>query len=142
VQLEPLPPSAATNHQVSPVERAALLGRLSGFQTASMRRSVAQFGVAIGGYVGIIGLMYATPGVSTLLTLALAVPAAGFVVKLFIIQHDCGHGSYFRSRRANEIIGWVCSLVTFTPYGNWRRQHAGHHAVWNNLDQRHAGSDI
>ena len=52
------------------------------------------------------------------------------------------HGSYFRSSQANEIVGWLCSIVTFTPYSNWRRQHAGHHGVWNNLDQRHGGADI
>ena len=42
----------------------------------------------------------------------------------------------------NDVVGWLCSLATFTPYANWRRQHAGHHAVWNNLDERHAGADI
>ena len=73
---------------------------------------------------------------------SLTVPAAGFVVRLFIIQHDCGHSAYFRSQRANDVVGSLCSSATFTPYANWRRQHAGHHAVWNNLDQRHTGADI
>jgi omega-6 fatty acid desaturase (delta-12 desaturase) len=86
--------------------------------------------------------MYATAGISTWLTLALAIPAAGFVVRVFIIQHDCGHGSFFRSRRGNEALGWVCSVITFTPFANWRRQHANHHAVWNNLDRRADGADI
>ncbi len=86
--------------------------------------------------------MYATLGTSFLLTFALAVLAAGFVIRLFIIQHDCGHGSFFRSRRANDALGLLCSLVTLTPYADWRRQHAGHHAIWNDLDQRLSGSDI
>lgn len=76
------------------------------------------------------------------LTLGLAVVAAGFVVRIFVIQHDCGHGSFFKSRRANEALGRLCSIITFTPYTHWRRQHAGHHAVWNNLDRRWSGSDI
>ena len=75
-------------------------------------------------------------------TWALAVPAAGCVVRLFIIQHDCGHGAFFRSRRLNDILGTLCSLATVTPYAMWRRQHAGHHSHWNNLDRRNAGADI
>ena len=68
--------------------------------------------------------------------------AALALVRVFIIQHDCGHGSFFRSRWANHLTGFVCSLVTLTPYASWRRQHAGHHRVWNNLDARDRGVDI
>ncbi|GAN75917.1 fatty acid desaturase family protein [Acidisphaera rubrifaciens] len=74
--------------------------------------------------------------------LLLAVPAAGLVVRAFALQHDCGHGSLFRSRRANDALGRACSLFTFTPYAHWRRQHAGHHATWNDLGQRDRGADI
>jgi len=93
-------------------------------------------------YGGIVALMYASWNVSVFLTLALAIPAAGLLVRLFIIQHDCGHASYLRSRRANQVLGWLCSVFTFAPYELWRRQHAGHHAVWNNLDDRDRGADI
>jgi omega-6 fatty acid desaturase (delta-12 desaturase) len=93
-------------------------------------------------YASTVAIMYAAVKVSVLLTMILALLAAGLVVRIFIIQHDCGHGSYFCSSQANEIVGWLCSIVTFTPYSNWRRQHAGHHGVWNNLDQRHGGADI
>src|SRR5262249_22086318 len=62
--------------------------------------------------------------------------------RVFVIQHDCGHGSFFRSRLANRVVGWLCSLCTLTPYGNWARQHAWHHARWNDLDNRQAGADI
>ena len=73
----------------------------------------------------------------------LSLLAAGFLVRIFIIQHDCGHGSFFRSRRANNILGSICSLMTLTPYAFWRRQHARHHGSWNNLDRRAAsGVDI
>ncbi len=117
-------------------DRRALLAALAPFQAASSARSMLQLGINLVGYAGLVGLMYLSLGVSVWLTLALALPAAGLVVRLFIVQHDCGHGSYFRSRPMNEAVGWLCSLATFTPYDNWRRQHAGHHAVWNNLDER------
>jgi omega-6 fatty acid desaturase (delta-12 desaturase) len=87
-------------------------------------------------------MYYAYYHISVWLSLALAIPAAGFVVRLFIIQHDCGHGAYFRARWANELVGWLCSVTTFTPYPFWRRHHANHHAVWNNLDKRPTGGDI
>ncbi|MFO1058035.1 MAG: fatty acid desaturase [Dongiaceae bacterium] len=92
--------------------------------------------------LAVMALMYLTLQVSYGLTLLLAVLAAGLTVRVFIIQHDCGHGSFFRSRRTNDALGWLCSLFTLTPYTNWRRQHAGHHANWNNLDRRQSGSDI
>lgn len=66
----------------------------------------------------------------------------GLVVRIFIIQHDCGHGSFFKSERANQIVGFCCGLFTFTPFVAWARQHAGHHAHWNNLDRRNTGVDI
>ncbi len=68
-----------------------------------------------------------------------AIPAALFVVRLFIIQHDCGHVSFFKSRRANEIVGLAISLLTLVPYSAWRRAHAVHHATNGNLDQRGTG---
>lgn len=71
--------------------------------------------------------------------LALALPAAIFLVRLFIIQHDCGHGSFFKSRRTNETLGLVLSVLTMMPYSAWRRAHAVHHASAGNLDQRGTG---
>lgn len=71
--------------------------------------------------------------------LALALPAAIFLVRLFIIQHDCGHGSFFKSRRTNETLGLVLSMLTMMPYGAWRKAHAVHHATSGNLDQRGTG---
>jgi omega-6 fatty acid desaturase (delta-12 desaturase) len=86
--------------------------------------------------------MYWSLRLSYALTLLLAIPAGALLVRVFIVQHDCGHGSFFASRRANDLLGMVCSMITFTPYENWRRQHAGHHANWNNLDRRTSGADI
>jgi omega-6 fatty acid desaturase (delta-12 desaturase) len=73
----------------------------------------------------------------------LALPAAGLTVGTFIIQHDCGHGSFLPWRGANDILGRLCAVLTFTPYAHWRRQHTLHHGTWNDLDRREGrGSDI
>ncbi len=73
------------------------------------------------------------------LTLLLAVPAAGLLTRLFIFQHDCGHGSFFRSRTANNVIGYLLGILTLTPYRYWRRTHAIHHATSGDLDRRTFG---
>ncbi len=76
---------------------------------------------------------------SVWLAVILTIPIGGLVVRCFIIQHDCGHGSYFASRTANDTVGRLMSLLTFTPYMLWRRAHAQHHASSGNLDKRGAG---
>ncbi len=86
--------------------------------------------------------MYFSLSESYALTLGLSVLAAGLLVRIFIIQHDCGHGAFFRSKWANHVTGSLCGLMTLTPYAHWRRQHAGHHDMWNNLDRRESGVDI
>jgi omega-6 fatty acid desaturase (delta-12 desaturase) len=73
------------------------------------------------------------------LYLLLAVPAAGFLVRLFMLQHDCGHGSLFRHRLMNDWLGRVLGVLTLTPYDFWRRTHAAHHASSGNLDRRGMG---
>jgi len=73
------------------------------------------------------------------LVLAMALPTAGFLLRLFIIQHDCGHGAMFSSRRANDWIGRVLGAVTLTPYDMWRHSHALHHASSGALDRRGIG---
>ncbi len=71
--------------------------------------------------------------------LVLIVPAAGFLVRLFMIQHDCGHGSFFAHRQTDDWIGRVLGVLTLTPYDYWRRSHAAHHAGAGNLDERGIG---
>lgn len=73
------------------------------------------------------------------ITLALSIPAAGLLVRIFIFFHDCGHGSFFASRRANTILGYICGILTFTPYEDWRHQHGMHHATVGDLDRRGKG---
>jgi omega-6 fatty acid desaturase (delta-12 desaturase) len=84
-------------------------------------------------------LMLQSLRVSYWITLVLAVPAAGFLVRLFIIQHDCGHGSFFKNQRVNNGLGFILGVLTLTPYGYWRRTHAIHHATSGNLDRRDFG---
>lgn len=69
----------------------------------------------------------------------IAIPAAGFLVRLFMIQHDCGHGTFFAGRLANDWVGRVIGVLTLTPYDCWRRSHAIHHATTGNLDRRGIG---
>jgi omega-6 fatty acid desaturase (delta-12 desaturase) len=71
--------------------------------------------------------------------LALAVPAAGLFVRTFIVMHDCGHGSFFGSRKLNGIVGWIAGVITLTPFGQWRRDHARHHASSGDLNRRGHG---
>jgi acyl-lipid omega-6 desaturase (Delta-12 desaturase) len=84
-------------------------------------------------------LMYQSLAWSYWLTLLLAIPTAGFLVRIFIIQHDCGHHSFFRGRRANDIVGAVCGLLTLTPYHLWKRTHSRHHASSGDLSHRGHG---
>jgi omega-6 fatty acid desaturase (delta-12 desaturase) len=84
-------------------------------------------------------LMWAALDARYWIGLLLAVPASGFLVRLFMIQHDCGHGSFFRHRLANDWVGRVIGVLTLTPYDFWRRTHALHHASSGNLDRRGIG---
>ena len=78
-------------------------------------------------------------GYSYWLTLALAVVASGFLVRIFILFHDCTHGSFFASQRANRVLGYIAGIVTFTPFDEWRYSHAVHHGTSGDLDRRGVG---
>ncbi len=127
--------------RLSPQGRAQLR-TAAAFQAPILAKSVWQIASTGAAYLAVLVAMYAAYSYSFWLSLALVAPAAGLVVRLFIIQHDCGHGAFFQSRRANLIVGVMCSLATLTPFTNWRRHHAVHHKQWNNLDTRDMGSDI
>jgi acyl-lipid omega-6 desaturase (Delta-12 desaturase) len=92
-----------------------------------------------GPYVGLWVLMYFTMSISWPLTLALCVLASLFLMRLFIIFHDCGHGSFLKSRKGNHIVGFLIGVITFTPYRHWTWQHAVHHGTSGNLDDRGTG---
>lgn len=106
---------------------------------ASWSQGLAQLLVTCTLFCTALAVMYVTRGIGFWLTLILAAPTAGLLVRLFILQHDCGHGSFLPSRAANDAIGRILGLLTLTPYGAWRRDHAVHHASTSNLDRRGQG---
>jgi omega-6 fatty acid desaturase (delta-12 desaturase) len=109
------------------------------YQTASAWKSVWQLVNSLVPFLAIWCLMLLSLDVGYWLTLLLSLAAAGFLVRLFIIQHDCGHGSFFASRKANDLVGACCSLLTWTPYRYWQKSHAIHHANAGNLEHRGIG---
>jgi omega-6 fatty acid desaturase (delta-12 desaturase) len=106
---------------------------------AQTKRSIFQLVTTAIPFLAVLVVMVVTSRQHYWLTLLLAIPAAGLLVRLFIIQHDCGHGSFFKSRAANDFLGRVLSVVTLTPYDSWKRGHAAHHASTGNLDRRGRG---
>jgi omega-6 fatty acid desaturase (delta-12 desaturase) len=109
------------------------------YQKPDNWRSVWQLANTLIPNLILLVMMYFSLQVSYWLTLVLSILTAGFMARTFIIFHDCGHGSFFKSRRANEITGIICGLLTLTPYYYWRHNHAIHHATAGDLDRRGDG---
>jgi omega-6 fatty acid desaturase (delta-12 desaturase) len=109
------------------------------FQRPNAWRASWQILNTLGGYVLLWGLIYWSLSVSWWLTIPLAMLAGAFLVRIFIIFHDCGHGSFFASRTANDFWGFVTGLLTMTPYYHWRGDHAIHHGTTGDLDRRGVG---
>jgi omega-6 fatty acid desaturase (delta-12 desaturase) len=109
---------------------------VSPFETPSLRRSLGQIASTLPPYFAILCAMYFSMRISYWITLAMAVPAAAFLVRTFIIFHDCGHGAFFRSRKANRLLGFFTGVLTFTPSYAWSHDHAVHHASAGDLDGR------
>ena len=114
---------------------------LSKYERPNLRKAVWQLLDTVVPYGTLWVLMVLTvhDGYPYWMTLALAAVAAGLLVRIFIFFHDCCHGSFFASRQANRILGYVAGILTFTPYEDWRRAHAGHHATSGDLDHRGTG---
>jgi len=109
------------------------------YQASDARKSNWQVINSFVPFILIWVLMFFSLRVSYWLTLALAVVNAGFLMRIFIIQHDCGHGSFYKSRKANNILGSIFGVLTLTPYYQWRKHHAKHHASSGDLDFRGFG---
>jgi acyl-lipid omega-6 desaturase (Delta-12 desaturase) len=121
-------------------EARAWTQKLLQYREPSRTRSIFELVISAGPLVTLWVLMWLSYSFGYWwLTLMLAVPASGFLVRLFMIQHDCGHGAFFRHRLANDWIGRVLGVLTLTPYEFWRRTHAIHHATSGNLDRRGIG---
>jgi acyl-lipid omega-6 desaturase (Delta-12 desaturase) len=112
---------------------------LAGYREPSSARSIFEIVITVLPLVVLWLLMWRSLEIGYWLCLLISVPAAGFLVRLFMIQHDCGHGAFFRRRVVNDWVGRVIGVVTLTPYDFWRRTHAMHHAHSGNLDHRGMG---
>jgi omega-6 fatty acid desaturase (delta-12 desaturase) len=112
---------------------------LQRYRHADPRRSTIEILVTAGPLVLLWLAAWAALDLSYWLTLALAVPAAGFLCRMFMIQHDCGHGAFFKKKLTNDWVGRLIGILTLTPYDYWKRNHALHHASSGNLDQRGTG---
>lgn len=115
------------------------LQRLQKYRGAEFWRSVWELCVTVVPFAALWFLAWASLSISVWLTLLLTIPAAGFLVRLFLIQHDCGHGTFFRKRTTNDRLGSLLGVFTLTPYFVWQRSHATHHASAGNLDERGVG---
>lgn len=134
--------SAALETERPEASDRELLLKLRDYQAPLAGKAAWQVGSTFGLYLAVVAAMYASLHVSVWLTLALALPASGLIVRIFMLQHDCGHNSLFASQRLNGIVGAACSLVTMTPFAYWRRLHARHHGSWNDLDNRGIPADF
>ena len=109
------------------------------FAKSDNKKSIMQIVNTVPPFLILWFLAYQSLSVSIWLTLGISVIAAGFVIRTFIIFHDCTHGSFFKNRKANDIVGTITGVLTLFAYEKWKREHAIHHASSSNLDKRGVG---
>jgi len=129
---------------VSPVKRAALTAadwrrEVEPFTGPNARRASFQLATTLGLLIATMSAIHFALRWSMIGAAVLAVPAAGLLVRTFILMHDCAHGSFFESRAANDTVGFITGVLTLTPFVQWRRDHALHHASSGDLDRRGHG---
>lgn len=112
---------------------------VSRYQRSDTARAAMQMVTTLIPLAALFYVMYRSLAFPYWITLLLSLPAAGLLVRTFIIMHDCAHGSFTPSKRANSIIGWITGVLTLTPFGLWRHDHALHHASSGDLDRRGHG---
>lgn len=137
-QLKPGPANLETAI-AHPVAARSWRGVLDRYTQPRLDRSLLDLATSIVPYLLLLAAMFLALRVSVLLTLALAVPAAGFLIRAFIVFHDCTHGSFLRSRRANTMLGVAIGLLVWLPFRGWQHEHAVHHATAGDLDRRGIG---
>ncbi|MDF0603167.1 fatty acid desaturase [Psychromarinibacter sp. C21-152] len=129
-------PRASTGDPVDARQWSRILVR---YRTPRAARSVRELIVTLAPFFAIWAVAWWSLSYSTALAMLLALCNAAFLLRLFMIQHDCGHGSFFRSKRLCNWIGRAIGVITLTPYDVWRETHAIHHASTGNLDRRGIG---
>ena len=112
---------------------------LAAHATPRLGPALFDLATSVVAYLAVTAAMFVAMRVSYLLVLALAIPAAGFLIRTFIVFHDCAHGSFCRSKRANAMLGAVLGVVLYMPFAWWRHKHAVHHATTGDLDRRGVG---
>jgi acyl-lipid omega-6 desaturase (Delta-12 desaturase) len=112
---------------------------LAPYAQPRLGRSLLDLATSVVPYLALSVLMYMALQVSYLLVLVIAIPAAGFLVRTFVLFHDCTHGSFLASKRANVWLGTVLGLLVYSPFLRWKHDHAIHHASSGDLDRRGAG---
>src|SRR3954451_12782731 len=127
--------SAAVDRDVSRSWRRAL----DRYAEPRLGRSLVDLTTSVVPYLVLLAAMFFALRVSVLLSLVLVLPAAGFLIRAFIVFHDCTHGSFLRSRRANNMLGVALGLLVWLPFRGWQHEHAVHHATAGDLDRRGVG---
>jgi acyl-lipid omega-6 desaturase (Delta-12 desaturase) len=117
-------------------------GVLAPFAQPCPRRGLLAIATSVVPYLALTGAIYETLGVSFALTIALTILAAGFLVRVFVVFHDCAHGSLLPSRRANTVVGSALGMLVLSPFARWRHDHAVHHASAGDLDRRGVGDIV
>ncbi|MCC3357255.1 fatty acid desaturase [Bacillus sp. REN16] len=121
------------------LDQRSLRKQVAPFEKSNFKASLFQLFNTLIPYLGLWVLAYYSLNISYILTLVIGVIAAGFLVRIFIIFHDCCHHSFFKNRKANKIIGTIFGILTLFPYGKWGHEHSVHHATSSNLDKRGTG---
>ncbi|MHB2000891.1 MAG: fatty acid desaturase [Solirubrobacteraceae bacterium] len=137
-------PASGARQDVRPSGRAgadcaSCRAALAGYAQPHLWRALIGLLTSVGAYLALCVAMWFALRVSVLLTLALSVPAAAFLVRTFIVFHDCSHGSYLPGRRANAWLGTALGLLLYSPFLRWRHDHAVHHATSGDLNRRGVG---
>jgi omega-6 fatty acid desaturase (delta-12 desaturase) len=139
-QQDPIPAPIPSNSNEKKAHFKAIADHCAKYKTPTLRESITQATLSLCLFFGACSLLFYTITHGLWLGYAaLIIPTAGFLVRLFIIQHDCGHGSFFKNSMANTILGRLISVFTWTPYHYWARMHNIHHAGSGNLDRRGYG---
>ena len=123
----------------SAIDPQALLKELGSFRQPRQARSLFELAITAGPFAALWLLAWMIVDAGYALGLVLTAPAGAFLLRLFLIQHDCGHGAFFRRQAINDWVGRILGVLTLTPYDCWRRSHAIHHANTGNLDARGIG---
>ncbi|SJM89717.1 Fatty acid desaturase [Crenothrix polyspora] len=135
------PETASTGAENNPLNRKELIQTLSLYAKPDHRKALYQITNTFIPYIGLWALMIysVVQGFSVWITLLLSVAASGFLVRLFVLFHDCCHGAFFPGRMGNRLFGYMVGILTFTPFEDWKRTHVIHHSNSGDLDNRGVG---